>query len=61
MIKTPLNMNQYGLLMDSLKKKEIEETISDVELLILDLCHRVKYLETENRKIKSWAKRKDYF
>lgn len=55
----PLNLNQYGLNLEELKKKEENNTISSVELLVLDLCHRVEYLEKENRRIRKFAKRKD--
>ena len=54
----PLNSNQYGLILEKLKKKEENNTISSVELLVLDLCHRVEYLENENRKIRKFAKKK---
>ena len=55
----PLNLNQYGFNLEQLKKKEEDRTISSVELLVLDLCHRVDYLERENRRIRNFAKRKE--
>ena len=54
----PLNSNQYGLILEKLKKKEENNTISNIELLVLDLCHKVEYLENENRKIRKFAKKK---
>ena len=54
----PLNSNQYGLILEKLKRKDENNTATDVELLILDLCNRVEYLENENQKIREFAKRK---
>ena len=54
----PLNSNQYGLITEKLKRKDENNTATDVELLILDLCSRVEYLENENRKIRKFAKKK---
>ena len=54
----PLNSNQYGLILEKLKSKDENNTVTDVELLILDLCSRVEYLENENRKIRKFAKKK---
>lgn len=54
----PLNSNQYGLILEKIKSKDENNTVTDVELLILDLCSRVEYLENENRKIRKFAKKK---
>ncbi len=54
----PLNLNQYGLILEKLKRKDENNTATDVELLILDLCKRVEYLENENKKIRKFAKKK---
>lgn len=57
---TPLNLNQYGLILEELKKKDDNNTASNVELMVLDLCHRVDYLEKENNRIRSFAKKRKH-
>ena len=54
----PLNSNQYGLILEKLKRKDEDNSATDIELMIVDLCRRVEYLENENRKIRKIAKRK---
>lgn len=54
----PLNENQYGLILERLKRKDENDTATDVELLVLDLCNRIEYLENENKRIKRFAKKR---
>ena len=55
----PLNSNQYGLILEKLKRKDENNTATDVELMVVDLCRRVERLENEDRKIRKIAKKKN--
>lgn len=55
---TNLNCTQYKLAIKEIKEKSKHEQLSAVELLVLDLCSRVEYLENENSRIRGFCKRK---
>lgn len=54
---TTLNATQYKIAIDEIKKKSKTEKLSAVELLVVDLCHRVDYLENENSRIRGICKK----
>lgn len=53
-----LNATQYQIAINVLKDKSKIEPLSAIELLVLDLCSRVEYLENENSRIYKFCKRK---
>lgn len=54
---TKLNATQYKIATDEIKNKSKTEPLSAVELLVLDLCSRVEYLENENSRIRGICKK----
>ena len=54
---TTLNATQYKIALDEIKNKSKTGTLSPVELLVLDLCRRVDYLENENSRIRGICKK----
>ena len=50
-----LKTYQEGI--NEIKNKAKTETLSAVELLVLDLCSRVEYLENENSRIRGICKK----
>lgn len=54
---TKLNCTQYKLAIKEIQEKSKTEHLSSLELLVLDLCSRVEYLENENSRIRGFCKK----
>lgn len=54
---TNLNCTQYKLAIKEIQEKSKKEQLSSLELLVLDLCSRVEYLENENSRIRGFCKK----
>ena len=54
---TNLNCTQYKIAINEIKEKAKREPLSSLELLVLDLCSRVEYLENENNRIRGFCKK----